>query len=583
MTIRNRIFVYIFLSSVLIIVGIFMVVFYWFSNFYLRETINYAERMVRLVALESRDLILTNDLIALRNLYKATIVSNSHITYIFVEKNSEVLAHTFIKGVPRGLLNLEEFPDQSDLNVIPIENNEGDLIYHFRVMVGKPSFALMHLGISTQALKAELIPLHRLMILVGCFLTIVVPICVAYFLSRIISKPINILHHGSERIGRGELGYRLDINTGDEIQQLADGFNRMSERLETSYATLEQKVAERTENLKKEIAERERAQKELQHLNENLENMVKNRTRELMKARELLFQKEKLAVLGQLAGGIGHELRKPIGNIKNVCYFINMKIDEIKDTAIVDNINIINQEINAANKIISDMLGSSQLKQPEFQDVDINQLITETLSRAKIPGNIMVVTDFPKDILPLSLDPVQAGQVFLNLIENSIQAMEEGGTIKISTRSIDNTIEANFADSGCGIPEKNLEKIFEPLFTSKTDGIGLGLAITKSLVEANGGVILVESIEGKGCSFTVRFTRKELTSEKSTSVTDLTKREREILQLLAEGITNKEIAIHLNLSANTVHVHRNHIMQKLDIHKQVDLVRYALKEGISHL
>ncbi|MCK5254477.1 MAG: HAMP domain-containing protein, partial [Deltaproteobacteria bacterium] len=296
MTIRNRIFVYIFLSSVLIIVAIFMVVFYWFSNFYLRETINYAERMVRLVALESRDLILTNDLIELRNLYQATIVSNSHITYIFVEKNSEVLAHTFTKGVPRGLLNLEEFPDQSDLNMIPIENNEGDLIYHFRVRVGKPSFALMHLGISTQALEAELIPLHRLMILVGCFLTIVVPICVAYFLSRIISKPISTLRYGSKRIGKGELDYRLDINTGDEIEQLADEFNRMAERLERSYATLEQKVAERTESLQNEIGERRKALDELKRHEQMLEvseRSLKRFSRRLLSIRE--EEKKKLS------------------------------------------------------------------------------------------------------------------------------------------------------------------------------------------------------------------------------------------------------------------------------------------------
>ncbi len=112
-------------------------------------------------------------------------------------------------------------------------------------------------------------------------------------------------------------------------------------------------------------------------------------------------------------------------------------------------------------------------------------------------------------MVPIAIDPTQVAQVFLNLIENGLQAMEEGGgTLKVSTRVTDTTFEVSFADEGCGIPEDNLGQIFDPLFTTKTKGIGLGLAISKSMVEANGGSISVESNGEKGSTFTVRFAKK---------------------------------------------------------------------------
>jgi len=191
--------------------------------------------------------------------------------------------------------------------------------------------------------------------------------------------------------------------------------------------------------------------------------------------------------------------------IKNVCYFLKIKLKDFEDEAVKDNVRIMNQEINTAGKIISDILDFARIKPPARRGVDINQLITETVSRAVIPENITVSTDFAVDMTPVSIDPVQIGQIFLNLINNAVQAMKEGGTLKISTQIKDETIEVIFADDGCGIPESNLEKIFEPLFTTKAKGIGVGLALTRSLVEGHGGSIEVESEEGQGSTFTVRL------------------------------------------------------------------------------
>jgi signal transduction histidine kinase len=226
---------------------------------------------------------------------------------------------------------------------------------------------------------------------------------------------------------------------------------------------------------------------------------------DLMETQEALYRKERLAELGQLASGVGHELRNPMGVIKNACYFLNMKMSAIEDETVKDNINIIKRETNTADKIVSNILNFSRTKKPERQDVNIDQLVTDTLSRFSIPGNITVSTDFSGDLGPISLDPIQVGQIFFNLIENAMHAMKDGGTLKIEIRQQSTMTEVVFVDSGSGIAAENLEKIFEPLFTSKQKGVGLGLAVSKSFAEANGGTILAESIEGNGSKFTVRF------------------------------------------------------------------------------
>jgi len=178
-------------------------------------------------------------------------------------------------------------------------------------------------------------------------------------------------------------------------------------------------------------------------------------------------------------------------------------MEAIQDEAVKDNIKIMNREINTANKIITDLLDFARIKEPIRQDTDINQLVTETLSKSLIPENITVSTDLTEGMAPISIDPIQVGQIFLNLIENAAHAMGKGGTLTISTRTADGATEAIFADNGCGIPKE--DKTFEPLFTTKAKGIGLGLSVSKSLAKANGASILVESEEGKGSRFVVRF------------------------------------------------------------------------------
>ena len=262
----------------------------------------------------------------------------------------------------------------------------------------------------------------------------------------------------------------------------------------------------------RDITERKQADKELQkyavkleEARNNLELKVEQRTFELKKAHDMLVRKEKLAALGELSSSVSHELRNPLGVIKNAVYFCNMKMDTFEDEAIKENIEIIAREINIADKIISDLLDFTRCKTPVRLAIDINQLVREMLSKSLIPQNVSVVTDFSNAMTLISVDPTQVAHIFLNLIENGVQSMEEGGTLIVSTTFTDSIVKVIFADEGCGIPQSNLKMIFEPLFTTKAKGIGLGLPVSKNMAEANGGSITVESKEGKGSTFTVRF------------------------------------------------------------------------------
>lgn len=243
----------------------------------------------------------------------------------------------------------------------------------------------------------------------------------------------------------------------------------------------------------------------LEEARTNLEQKIQERTKELKEAHEALIRKERLAVLGQLSSGVAHEVRNPLGVIKNACYFLNMKMETIQDEAVKDNITIMNREIDTANRIIADLLDFARIKKPLLQGTDLNELVTEAVSKSSMPANITVITNLDESIPPIAIDPIQIGQVFLNLIENAVHAMDKGGTLTIFTRTTEGKIEVVFSDDGCGIPKENLKKIFEPLFTTKARGIGLGLAVSKGLAKVNGADIVVKSEEGKGSRFVVRF------------------------------------------------------------------------------
>jgi signal transduction histidine kinase len=279
-------------------------------------------------------------------------------------------------------------------------------------------------------------------------------------------------------------------------------------QLRAAYAELDIK----SEGLDREVNERKKAEVALKEYSEKLEDMVEKRTKELRDAQEELIRKEKLATLGQLAGGVSHELRNPLGAIKNAAYFLNMAIAE-PEPEVKETLEILEKEVGTSDRIISGLLDFARPKAPVREKLDINQLIKEALSRTAVPENIRVVSKLDETAPNILADQDQLERVFGNLVLNGIQAMPEGGELTVeSTISDPDWVTVSFTDTGVGIPEE-LGKVFEPLFTTKAKGIGLGLALSRVLVEEHGGTIGVESEVGKGSTFKVRLPTGELTIE----------------------------------------------------------------------
>jgi len=281
--------------------------------------------------------------------------------------------------------------------------------------------------------------------------------------------------------------------------------HKVKEQLINELAELRKRVAE----LEASEAQRKRAEEALQEYSERLEEMVEERTEELRNTQEQLVRREKLAVLGQLAGGVGHELRNPLGVISNAVYFLQMTLPDADETT-REYLELIAEEVRNSTRIISDLLDFSRTRTPDGAEVEVSELVAQVLKKQPPPENVEVSTELALDLPPVFVDPQQIALVLGNLVTNAYQAMPEGGQLIIKTSEVSEKLPKSevalfVTDTGCGIPPENLAKIFEPLLTTKARGIGLGLATSRILVEANGGSLEVESEMGKGSTFTIRL------------------------------------------------------------------------------
>ena len=222
-----------------------------------------------------------------------------------------------------------------------------------------------------------------------------------------------------------------------------------------------------------------------------------------------LIQSEKMAAIGQLAAGIAHEIRNPLGIIMNALYDLSEIVDST-DPAVQEDVRIAREEISRAQVIINNLLEFSRESRAELERVDINDLLRKTLqlmNKSLQNGGVRVVTEF----VPLgSCVANQNGlrQIFLNLITNAQQAMPNGGDLYVRTAPLlDGRIELEFRDTGEGIPPEHLKDIFNPFFTTKApgQGTGLGLSVVHSVVKRYHGDIRVESEVNRGTTFTIEF------------------------------------------------------------------------------
>lgn len=303
----------------------------------------------------------------------------------------------------------------------------------------------------------------------------------SYLLTRTVIQPLHTLQKGIERISRGDLEYKVEINDPDIASDLAQSFNRMAHSLRKSLSELKQTYAELAEN-------------------------------------------EKLAAVGKMTAGIAHEIKNPLGVILGSAQVVldrerpwNMR--ERAARFIID-------EVERLDKTLKTFLTFARPSSPEFVETDIIRLMEETLSATEEryeQEGYRFVRDYQDDILPVEADQDQIRQVFLNICLNSIQAMPEGGDITISVKmdkekelisssereisfdyplAIDRDwLVVSIEDSGHGIPDDKMETIMDPFVSFRDDGIGLGLSIVSQIIKVHRGHIKVTSSEDQGTTF----------------------------------------------------------------------------------
>ncbi|OEG00260.1 hypothetical protein BHF71_05650 [Vulcanibacillus modesticaldus] len=225
---------------------------------------------------------------------------------------------------------------------------------------------------------------------------------------------------------------------------------------------------------------------------------------------ELTYQiqrADKLAVVGELAAGTAHEIRNPLTSIKG---FIQLLETQIEDKEKKRYISLILKEINNINEIIKEMLLLAKPSKPSKTVVSINQTINDIVSFMKsdaVLKNVEIFTDLKRDLPFIEVDERQIKQVFINIIRNALQAMKDGGELHIFSRLNEKKrmVEVIFVDQGEGIPPDRLQRIYEPFYTTKEDGTGLGLPVSYQIMKNHDGDIQIHSILGKGTTVTLYF------------------------------------------------------------------------------
>jgi len=275
------------------------------------------------------------------------------------------------------------------------------------------------------------------------------------------------LLEGTGHVREGNLAYRVPIVESDEFGELAHSFNAMAE--------------------------------EIQSHREHLEKVVRAKTVELKQAEDSLLQSEKLASIGLLAAGVAHELNNPLTSI---LMNVNLLMEDVEDQPrLYDELKRVSDDTVRCKRIIDDLRDFSRRHELDIDSCDLNEIVKATLGLIVRELKLHCIT-LMEDLDPrLPVIPCDSGrmqQVLMNVFINAIQAMPEGGNLRVGTRVQESIAEICVEDTGCGIADEIKGKIFDPFFTTKPAGTGLGLSIVYRIMEEHGGTVRIEDAVKEG-------------------------------------------------------------------------------------
>jgi two-component system NtrC family sensor kinase len=304
-------------------------------------------------------------------------------------------------------------------------------------------------------------------------------LALARLVRRWVLYPVRLLQRGVRRVARGQFDYRIDLDTGDEMQALAEAFNDMTTRLSATYTDLERQIQERSRQL---------------------------------------VRSERLASVGFLAAGVAHEINNPLAAIAFSSEAMESRLakllpspEDSPDARVVRNyLRMIQEEAFRCKGITEKLLDFSRCNDIQRQRTNLAELIQDVVEMIRHMGKYRGkhILFNPREAVFAHADPQEIKQVVLNLVVNALDCMEPGGTLRIDLRRSEAMAEMVFHDDGCGMAPDVLENIFEPFFTRRRagKGTGLGLSITHRIVSQHQGEITAESPgEGQGATFTVRL------------------------------------------------------------------------------
>lgn len=271
--------------------------------------------------------------------------------------------------------------------------------------------------------------------------------------ARNVTRPLRALHGAAQELAQDNLTARAPVESNDEVGELADAFNRMVARLAEQQAALR--------------------------------------------------RQERLAALGQLTATVSHELRNPLGTLRTALYIVAQRLRG-QDTSLDTVLDRMERSIVRCDAIVSELLEYNRLRPLDVQPTELDAWLAETLDELPQRPAVTLHRDL-RAAATLAIDRERLRRCLVNLVSNAGDAMPRGGELTVSAHRDDGHVLIDIADTGCGILPADLPKIFEPLFSTKSFGVGLGLCIVKQIVEQHGGRVSVESQMGTGTTFHVEL------------------------------------------------------------------------------
>ncbi|MDP3150412.1 MAG: HAMP domain-containing sensor histidine kinase [Ignavibacteria bacterium] len=333
----------------------------------------------------------------------------------------------------------------------------------------------------------------REVILTAILIIVVISFFSGLFITILVNKPIKKIREGIEEVGNGNLDFKIEVNSKNELGQMARRFNEMSSKLDEAY-------------------------KEIKNWSETLNDKVNEKSEELKNIYNQVNQIEKLASLGKLSATVAHELNNPLEGILTYSKLIAKKLQasqkEAEHAKIIGYLELISHESARCGKIVKDLLIFSHGERDEFAKEDLVTIIDKSATVIKhhleING-ITLVKDYDEVPVEIVCNAHKIQQALMSLLINSTEAMPNGGKITIKLIREKEKVVIKVADEGTGIGEKDLPHIFEPFYSTKeaSNGTGLGLAVAYGVITTHKGKIEVEKTSIQGTTFKVVLPQNE--------------------------------------------------------------------------